>query len=83
MIEGLTSQVKDRLKAVVLFGYNKNQQNQGKVPGFPDEKLKVICNEGDLVCNGTLIITPHHLTYQQRLGEAVEFIKDRVVLPVN
>lgn len=75
--------MKDRLKAVVLFGYYLNQQNQGKVPGFPEEKLKVICNQGDLVCNGTTVITPQHLIYQLRLGEAVEFIKDRVLLPVN
>lgn len=87
-------ELKERINAVVLFGYTKNQQNKGKVPGLEQEKLLVVCNKGDQVCNGTLTITVAHLTYSRELRitvvrtgltrrvenitHAVDFIKSRV-----
>lgn len=48
-VEKLSESVKSKLDAVVFFGYTKNLQNRGVIPGFPKDKLKVICNVGDLV----------------------------------
>jgi cutinase len=44
----------------VLFGYTKNKQNNGGIPSYPSDRLKVFCASGDEVCTGTLTITPAH-----------------------
>jgi cutinase len=62
-ISGLSAAVQNQIKGVVLFGYTKNLQNLGRIPNFPASKTRVYCETGDLVCTGTLIITPAHLLY--------------------
>ena len=62
-ISGLSATVRNQVVGAVLFGYTKNQQNGGKIPNYSSDRLKVFCNPGDLVCFGTLTITPAHLAY--------------------
>ncbi|KAI6754549.1 hypothetical protein HG530_012301 [Fusarium avenaceum] len=74
-----TTDVDDAIRAkiagVVLFGYTKNLQNDGKIPSYPADRTKVFCNMGDLVCTGTLIVAGPHLLYQSDAsGEAPEFL---------
>jgi cutinase len=73
-IQRLPQSIKDRIGAVVLFGYTQNQQLNGGIPGFPDSKVKVFCNIGDLVCLGTLTLLAPHFTYGLRTDDAVRFI---------
>lgn len=73
-IEKLPTATKDRIGAVVLFGYTQNLQLKGGIPDFPQNKIKVFCNVGDLVCVGTLTITAAHLTYGLKVNDAVDFI---------
>lgn len=47
----------------VLFGYTKNLQNRGEIPGFPASKTEVFCRSTDLVCYGTLIVGYGHFLY--------------------
>jgi cutinase len=54
---------RNQIVGTVLFGYTKNQQNNGGIPSYPADRLKVICNTGDEVCKGTLTITAAHLAY--------------------
>ncbi|KAF4982481.1 hypothetical protein FZEAL_1906 [Fusarium zealandicum] len=71
--------IRSKIAGTVLFGYTKNQQNRGKIPGYPDERLKVFCNTGDLVCSGSLIVAAPHLAYQSAAaGPAPEFLIQRV-----
>jgi len=77
-VERLPQNIKDRIKAVVLFGYTLNQQLDGGIPGFPQDKIEVFCNLGDLVCHGTLTITPTHLTYGTKVNDAVSFIYSKI-----
>ncbi|KAH6850434.1 cutinase-domain-containing protein [Chaetomium sp. MPI-CAGE-AT-0009] len=75
----LPSEVQDQVKGVVLFGYTKNAQNRGTIPNFPNDKLKVFCNVGDMVCTGTLQITPAHFGYGGvAASEAPEFLKEKI-----
>ena len=62
-ISGLTTTVQNQIKGVALFGYTKNQQNNGQIPNFPPAKTAIYCNQGDLVCSGTLIVAAPHLQY--------------------
>jgi cutinase len=77
-ISGLSTTVKNQIKAVVLYGYTKNKQNSGRIPNFPAEKTKVICEWGDLVCDGTLIVTVAHLLYKDDVPTARNFMVDRI-----
>ncbi|OSS47516.1 hypothetical protein B5807_07458 [Epicoccum nigrum] len=66
-ITGLSTAVQDQIKGVVLFGYTKNLQNRGAIPGFPSSKTKVFCFSTDWVCYGTLVVGYSHFLYA---GEA-------------
>ncbi|GKU08799.1 unnamed protein product, partial [Fusarium langsethiae] len=78
-IEDISSTVRDKVAGTVLFGYTKNQQNNGRIPNYPAERTKVFCNFGDLVCTGSLIVAAPHLTYQDDAsGPAPQFLIQRV-----
>ncbi|KJX98538.1 cutinase like protein [Zymoseptoria brevis] len=77
-ISTLSTTVMNQIKGVVLYGYTKNKQNGGRIANFPTEKTKVICELGDLVCDGTLIITIAHLSYLDDVGTAKSFYVDRI-----
>lgn len=76
--QGLSSSVKNQVAGIVLFGDTRNLQERGRIAGFPTEKTLIICNFGDLVCAGTLVITPAHVGYPARVPEAVNFMAARV-----
>ncbi|KAF5669348.1 cutinase 3 [Fusarium circinatum] len=67
--------IREKIAGVVLFGYTKNLQNRGKIPSYPEDRTKVFCNPGDLVCTGSLIVAAPHLAYQSAAsGAAPEFL---------
>ncbi|KAK1452995.1 cutinase [Colletotrichum cuscutae] len=77
-IENLPNAVKSKILGVVTYGDTQNQQDKGQIPNFPKDKLKLICNEGDKVCTGTLEITPAHLDYERHVPEAVDFLTGKI-----
>ncbi|KAF1360055.1 cutinase-domain-containing protein [Lizonia empirigonia] len=38
------------------------QQDKNQIPNFPADKVKIICQTGDAVCLGQLVVLPAHLT---------------------
>ncbi|KAI0168057.1 cutinase [Pestalotiopsis sp. NC0098] len=78
-ISGLSSSIQDQVKGVVLFGYTQNQQNNGGIPNFPADKLKVYCGATDEVCKGTLFIAPDHFSYtDDALTSAPAFLEQKI-----
>ncbi|TGZ78163.1 cutinase precursor [Ascodesmis nigricans] len=77
-VEDLPSAIRNRVNAIVLFGYTKNKQNNEGVPNYPSNKLKIYCNFGDLVCTGSLVITAAHFTYGSDVSNAVSFLASKV-----
>ena len=62
-IQALPAPIQDNIYGVVLFGFTRNLQDDGRIPNFPTNKTLVFCATGDLVCDGTLEITAAHLSY--------------------
>lgn len=62
-IPGLSQAVKDQIKGVITYGDTRNKQDNERIPDFPTDKTRIVCNVGDLVCDGTLILTAAHFTY--------------------
>ncbi|EHA48683.1 hypothetical protein MCOR02_006078 [Pyricularia oryzae] len=73
-VENLPQAQKNQIKAAFTFGDTQKQQDRNQIKGFPREKTNIICQPGDLVCVGTLTITPAHLSYGVRANEQVAFI---------
>ncbi|KAI9375533.1 cutinase-domain-containing protein [Aspergillus egyptiacus] len=73
-IQDMSDSLRDMVKGVVLFGYTRNLQDLGRIPGYPRDQTEVFCNLGDLVCVGTLVITASHLTYGTDASEAGRFL---------
>ncbi|KAL4731885.1 separase/separin [Fusarium chlamydosporum] len=70
--------IRQKIAGTVLFGYTKNLQNRGKIPQYPEDRTKVFCNVGDLVCTGTLVIAAPHLLYQtDASGPAPAFLIEK------
>lgn len=77
-VQALPSSIQSQVKGVVLFGYTRNQQDGGRIPNYPTSQTKIYCAFGDLVCDGTLTITPAHLTYGVDAPDAAAFLASKV-----
>ncbi|CAA9960113.1 Cutinase [Pyrenophora teres f. maculata] len=77
-IEELDQTVQDQIAGVVLYGDTQKTQDRNQIPNFPKDKVKIICQPGDAVCMGTLLVLPAHLTYGLRANEGVEFLVSQI-----
>ncbi|KAJ8113880.1 hypothetical protein ONZ43_g5044 [Nemania bipapillata] len=63
----------------VTFGDTQRQHDGGgRIPGLDAARTLILCNVGDLVCEGTLVITGAHLSYTASVPAAVSFIVNKV-----
>jgi cutinase len=69
-IRDISASIRNKIVGTILFGYTKNQQNNGQIVNYPSNRLRVFCNQGDLVCEGTLIVAPPHLNYNDVASNA-------------
>lgn len=77
-IEELDPAVQDQIAGVVLYGDTQKQQDRNQIPNFPADKVKIICQVGDAVCRGQLLVLPAHLTYGSRANEGVDFLVQQI-----
>jgi len=87
-VKGLPANIKEKVVGGVLFGYTKNAQTKGSIPGYPPEALKVFCNPAagstsrynDGVCGGALNVNGGHFAYMGNGDgpKSIEFLKSRI-----
>ncbi|KAI7162060.1 hypothetical protein KC331_g8152 [Hortaea werneckii] len=77
-IRRLSTTIKNQIAGVVLYGNTRNAQENGKIPNFPTDRVETICALTDGVCYGTLTVTAGHLSYGDDVGDAVDFLSDRI-----
>ncbi|KAI1137650.1 carbohydrate esterase family 5 protein [Hypoxylon sp. FL0543] len=77
-VEAASTDVKDRIYAIVTFGDTQKAQDGGQVPNFDPSKTLILCHDGDKVCEGTLIVTDAHHEYHDLSPEAVDFIVSKL-----
>jgi len=70
----LSTSITSHVVGAVLFGFTQNEQDGGRIPNYPTSQTKVYCALGDLVCDGTLIITAAHLSYGSDASSASSFL---------
>ncbi|TGJ84203.1 hypothetical protein E0Z10_g4557 [Xylaria hypoxylon] len=74
----LTAAVSAKIAAAVTFGDTHKQQDGGVIPNIGASRGLILCHSGDLVCEGTLIITDAHYDYDDLSPTAVSFIASKV-----
>ncbi|KAK4222440.1 family 5 putative carbohydrate esterase [Podospora fimiseda] len=78
-IRDSSAAIREQIKGVIMFGWTKSKQNNGKIPNYPVDRLLNYCESGDLICAGTLIVLPAHLTYHdEAAGPAPEFLLRKI-----
>jgi hypothetical protein len=61
-----------KVNSVVIFG---DPDNPKPVQGVDASRTKVICHQGDLICQGQDLVLEPHLTYGQNAQEAATFVQ--------
>ncbi|KAI0427004.1 carbohydrate esterase family 5 protein [Xylaria sp. FL1042] len=77
-VEQLDSSARARIFAAVTYGDTQKKQDGGKIPNFDASKTLILCNDGDLVCEGVLIITSAHLDYTSSVPTGVSFFVSKL-----
>ncbi|KAI1747869.1 carbohydrate esterase family 5 protein [Xylaria castorea] len=77
-VEQLASSSRARIFAAVTYGDTQRQQDGGRIPNFDASWTLILCNIGDLVCEGTLIITSAHLSYTSSVPSGVNFVVSKI-----
>ncbi|KAI0517390.1 carbohydrate esterase family 5 protein [Xylaria bambusicola] len=77
-VEQLAASARARIFAAVTYGDTQKKQDGGKIPNYDANKTLILCNDGDRVCEGTLVITSAHLDYTPKVPTGVSFIVSKV-----
>ncbi|KAI1820855.1 cutinase [Xylaria intraflava] len=80
-IEKLPQRIKDKIKAVVLFGDTQKRADRNAIPGFDASRIRFFCDDGlDLVCDGVIAAAAllPHLSYGAVSAEAGNWLADHV-----
>ena len=74
----LSANVVSHVAAAVTYGDTRKKQDGGKITNIDPSRTLILCHDGDLVCEGTLIVTDNHYDYDDLAPTAVSFIVSKV-----
>lgn len=70
-VRRLAAASKTNLAGVVMFGNTRQDEENGKIPNYPNERVLSICAADDGVCDGGLDVT---------VGETPHFLRDFILI---
>ncbi|KAH7029858.1 cutinase [Microdochium trichocladiopsis] len=73
-VEQLSATARAQIAAAVTWGDSQNKQDGGKIPTLDPSKTLIICRSGDLICQGTILITSAHQDYSPLAGQGAAFM---------
>jgi cutinase len=80
-VSSLDQATLSRVVGGALFGDSMNGRHKGKIPNYPAENIKELCNSGDGICSPTIQgITAAHLAYGSdgSAAKAADFLAGKV-----
>jgi len=78
VLSGISASARAKVAGTVLFGDTQYLQDGGRIPNYSTTNTKIYCALGDLVCDGTLVITVAHLSYGDDASSAASFLAGRI-----
>lgn len=63
------------LRVVLIYG---DPDDGDPVGSIPSSKVKIICHEGDNICEGGILVLPPHTNYQIDANAGAQFIASKV-----
>ncbi|CRK32602.1 hypothetical protein BN1708_005848 [Verticillium longisporum] len=78
-IESLPPVAKNQIVGVLTVGDTQKTQDGSRIFNFPPDRVSFLCNPGDVICDGQLVVLAPHLDYTRRAGEGVGFLASRSV----
>lgn len=79
-IAGLSEAVRERITAVVTFGDTRGLQDAYAIPGFRRNKTLIVCNPGDALCAGMLLVLwPAHWDYIRHVPAAATWLAQKIL----
>jgi cutinase len=64
-----------KISSVVIFGHPYSRQ---PLPNIEPSRVKIICHEGDNICENGPLITFEHLNYAEDADAAADFVLSKV-----
>lgn len=64
-----------KVSAVVVFG---DPMSHSRVSNIDQSRVKIICHQGDNICEQGAIILPQHITYAIDAGSASSFVASKL-----
>ena len=62
------------VNSAVIFGDPNNGKPVGKIAAA---NTKIVCHNGDKICDGQAVILQPHLTYSQNANDAAKFVASK------
>ncbi|EGY17577.1 cutinase [Verticillium dahliae VdLs.17] len=77
-IESLPPVAKNQIVGVLTVGDTQKTQDGSRIFNFPPDRVSFLCNPGDVICDGQLVVLAPHLDYTRRAGEGVGFLASKI-----
>ncbi|KAM0335616.1 hypothetical protein ACHAQA_000664 [Verticillium albo-atrum] len=77
-IESLPPAAQSQIVGVLTVGDTQKTQDGSRIFNFPPDRVSFLCNPGDVICDGQLVVLAPHLDYTRRADEGVQFLASKI-----
>ncbi|KAM0282854.1 hypothetical protein ACHAQH_002858 [Verticillium albo-atrum] len=77
-IQSLPPAAQTQIVGVLTVGDTQKTQDGNRIFNFPPDRVSFLCNPGDVICDGQLVVLAPHLDYTRRADEGVQFLASKI-----